>query len=66
MSVTILLADDHHVVRQGLRSLLESEPSFKVVGEACNGLEAVQMTEQLHPHVVVLDLMMPALNGLEE
>jgi two-component system response regulator NreC len=65
MSVTILLADDHHVVRQGLRSLLESEPSFRVVGEACNGLEAVQMTEQLHPHVVVLDLMMPALNGLE-
>lgn len=65
MTVSILLADDHHVVRQGLRSLLDSEPAFSVVGEASNGLEAIQMVEQLHPQVVVLDLMMPGLNGLE-
>ena len=65
MTVTILLADDHHVVRQGLRSLLEMEPDFKVVGEASNGVEAIQMVEQLRPHILVLDLMMPSLNGLE-
>ena len=65
MTVTILLADDHIVVRQGLRSLLELEPDFKVVGEASNGVEAIQMVEQLRPHILVLDLMMPALNGLE-
>ena len=65
MTVTILLADDHIVVRQGLRSLLELEPEFKVVGEASNGVEAIQMVEQLRPHILVLDLMMPALNGLE-
>jgi two-component system response regulator NreC len=65
VTVSILLADDHHVVRQGLRSLLESEATFSVVGEASNGLDAIQMVEQLHPQVVVLDLMMPGLNGLE-
>lgn len=65
MGVTILLADDHHVVRQGLRSLLESEQGFGVLGEASNGAEAVQMVEKLHPQVLVLDLMMPVLNGLE-
>jgi len=65
MGVTILLADDHHVVRQGLRSLLEAEPGFLVLGEACNGAEAIEMVEQYHPHVLVLDLMMPLLNGLE-
>ena len=65
MVVSILLADDHNVVRQGLRSLLDSQPDFKVIGEACNGQEAVQMTQQLNPAVVVLDLMMPGLNGLE-
>lgn len=65
MSLTILLADDHHVVRQGLRSLLENEPGFRVVGEASSGVEAISLVEQLHPMVLVLDLMMPALNGLE-
>ncbi len=65
MTVTILLADDHHVVRQGLRSLLELEAGFKVIGEASSGVEAIQMVEQYHPQVLVLDLMMPALNGLE-
>ena len=62
---TVVLADDHHVVRQGLRSLLEAEPDFSVVGEAGDGLEAAQLVERLRPDVLVLDLMMPGLNGLE-
>jgi DNA-binding NarL/FixJ family response regulator len=62
---TIVLADDHHVVRQGLRALLEAETDFNVIGEAGDGLEAIQLIEQLRPNVLVLDLMMPGLNGLE-
>lgn len=62
---TIVLADDHHIVRQGLRALLEVEPGFTVVAEAGDGLEALQLVEQLVPNVLVLDLMMPGLNGLE-
>jgi DNA-binding NarL/FixJ family response regulator len=62
---TIVLADDHHVVRQGLRALLEAQPDFQLVGEAGDGLEAVQLTERLKPDVLVIDLMMPSLNGLE-
>lgn len=61
---TIVLADDHHVVRQGLRSLLEAEPDFSVIGETADGLEATQLVERLQPDVLVLDLMMPGLNGL--
>ena len=62
---TIVLADDHHVVRQGLRALLEAEPGFSVVAEAADGLEAVNLVERLKPNVLVLDLMMPRLGGLE-
>jgi DNA-binding NarL/FixJ family response regulator len=62
---TIMLADDHPVVRQGLRALLGAEPDFRLIGEAGDGLEAVQLVERLQPHVLVLDLMMPGLNGLE-
>jgi two-component system response regulator NreC len=62
---TIVLADDHHVVRQGLRALLEGQPDFQLVGEAGDGLEAVQLTERLKPDVLIIDLMMPSLNGLE-
>ena len=65
MSVTVLLADDHPIVRQGLRHLLEMQPDFKVVGEASDGLEASQMAERYHPDVLVVDMMMPGLNGLE-
>ncbi len=65
MTISILLADDHHVVRQGIRNLLETEADFEVVGEASTGLEAVQMADKLNPDVIVLDLMMPGLNGLE-
>jgi DNA-binding NarL/FixJ family response regulator len=63
--ISILLADDHVVVRQGLRSLLESQPDFTIVFEASSGLEALQGVERLHPQVTILDLMMPGLGGLE-
>lgn len=62
---TIVLADDHPVVRQGLRALLEAEPDFRVIGEAGDGLETAQLVERLKPHVLVMDLMMPSLTGLE-
>jgi PAS domain S-box-containing protein len=61
----ILLADDHEFVRHGVRSLLESHPDFEVCGEAVNGSEAVSMAERLQPDVVVLDISMPEMNGLE-
>jgi two-component system response regulator NreC len=62
---TIVLADDHHIVRQGLRILLEAEPDFTIVGEAADGREAMALVERLQPDVLLLDLMMPGLNGLE-
>jgi two-component system response regulator NreC len=62
---TIILADDHRIVRQGLRALLEAEPGFQLVGETGDGLEAVQLAQRLQPDVAVLDLMMPSINGLE-
>jgi DNA-binding NarL/FixJ family response regulator len=65
MAVTILLADDHHVVRQGLRMLIEAQENFRVVAEAGDGLEAVKLAEHLKPHVLIVDLMMPGINGLE-
>ena len=65
MTVSILLADDHPVVRQGLRALLEGESDFRIIGEVGDGLEASQLAERLQPDVLVLDLMMPGLNGLE-
>jgi len=61
----ILVADDHEVVRKGLRSLLEQEPGLEVVGEASNGREAVEKATATRPDVVVLDIGMPELNGLE-
>src|SRR5919106_1620325 len=63
--ITIVVADDHKVVRQGLRAVLEAEPSFHVVGEAGNGLEVAPLVERRQPNVLVLDLMLPNLNGLE-
>ena len=63
--ITVLLADDHEVVLEGLRMLLNLEDDIKVIGEARTGREAIQMTQKLHPAVVVMDIAMPALNGLE-
>lgn len=64
-AVTVLLADDHHVVREGLRALLEDTEDLEVVGEAGDGLQTLSLAERLRPHVLVLDLMMPGLGGLE-
>jgi len=65
MSITILLADDHNVVRQSLRAMLEGQPDFSVIGEAVEGFEAVRLAERLRPDVMVVDLHMPGLNGIE-
>ncbi len=64
-TIRILIADDHAVVRRGLRSILQIEKDFQVVGEASNGSEAVEMTRQLKPQVVIMDLIMPAKSGGE-
>jgi DNA-binding NarL/FixJ family response regulator len=63
--ITVLLADDHQIVREGFRSLLGHERDIEVVGEAATGREAVQLTRKLRPAVVVMDIAMPLLNGLE-
>jgi DNA-binding NarL/FixJ family response regulator len=63
--IRVLLADDHTIVRQGLRALLEAEPDFAVVAEAATGREAVQLAKKFLPEVVVMDIAMPTLNGLE-
>lgn len=63
--IKIVLADDHAIVRQGLRALLAAEPNFTVVGEAGDGLEALDLVKKLKPDVVILDVRMPNLNGLE-
>ena len=62
---TVVLADDHAIVRHGLRALLETEPDIKLVGEAEDGLETVRLVEQLRPDVLIVDLVMPGLGGLE-
>jgi two-component system, NarL family, nitrate/nitrite response regulator NarL len=63
--ITVLLADDHMVVREGLRALLQAESDIEVIGEAQDGRKAVQLTKALRPAVVVMDIAMPQLNGLE-
>ncbi len=63
--VTILLAEDHAIVRQGLCALLNADGGFKIVGEARTGREAVELTASLRPDVIVMDIAMPVLNGLE-
>jgi two-component system response regulator NreC len=65
MSVTVLLVDDHPIVRQGLRNLLDSMPDFKVIGEAGDGLQALEMIEKTLPQVLVIDVVMPGLTGIE-
>jgi len=64
-AVRVLLADDHTLVRAGLRKLLESMPEIEVVGEAGDGLALLELAEQLQPHLVLMDIAMPGLNGLE-
>ena len=65
MPIRILLADDHRIVREGLKDLLEKRTDLKVVGEAADGLEAVRLAALLKPDVVIIDISMPVLNGIE-
>lgn len=65
MSIRIILADDHAIVRDGLRFILEAQPDFQVIGDAANGREAVRQASQNCPDVVILDIAMPELNGIE-
>lgn len=64
MSIRIILADDHRIMREGLRSLLEKQPDIEVVAEAENGRTAVQLVRELSPDVVIMDIAMPDLNGI--
>jgi NarL family two-component system response regulator LiaR len=65
MAIRILITDDHGVVRQGLRMFLSLDPELEVVGEAANGQEAVAMARELEPDVVLMDLLMPVMDGIE-
>lgn len=64
-SIQIVLADDHRIVRDGIRSLLESSDSIKVVGEATNGEEAIDLVKKMNPDLLIMDISMPKINGIE-
>jgi two-component system response regulator NreC len=63
--ITIILAEDHQIVREALRLLLEIQPDFKIVAETGDGLDTLQLTEKFKPHMLIVDVMMPGLSGLE-
>ena len=65
MTIKIMLADDHQIVRQGLRNLLAAEPDMQVVAEADNGRKVLPLVEKLAPNIVIMDISMPELNGIE-
>lgn len=65
MSIRILLADDHKIIREGLRSLLEKQSDMEVAGEVEDGISAVRVSEKLHPDIVIMDIGMPDMNGIE-
>lgn len=65
MLTRILIADDHSLIRQGIRAILAPDPSFSVVAEACNGIEAVALAEKHHPDIALIDVSMQQLNGLD-
>jgi DNA-binding NarL/FixJ family response regulator len=63
--VRIVIVDDHMILLQGIRKLLEAEPGYQVVGEACDGLEAVELIRRLKPDIAIMDITLPGLNGLD-
>ncbi|MCK5097549.1 MAG: response regulator transcription factor, partial [Desulfobacteraceae bacterium] len=64
-SIKVLIADDHAIVRDGIQQLLKKESDIEVIGEAIDGIQALEKVKDLNPHVVLLDIAMPNLNGLE-
>lgn len=62
--IRLVIADDHHIMREGLRELIQSDPELEVVGEAANGREAIELTRQLKPDMVLMDLLMPGVDGV--
>ncbi len=65
MAITVILADDHKIIRDGLRTLIESQPEMQVIAEAENGRETIKLAKELHPDVVIMDISMPDLNGID-
>jgi DNA-binding NarL/FixJ family response regulator len=65
VAVKILIADDHEIVRQGIRRVLETKPEWDICGEAANGQEAVQMAQELTPDIIIMDVTMPVMSGFE-
>jgi DNA-binding NarL/FixJ family response regulator len=63
--ITVLLVDDHGLVRKGFRRMLEDDPEIRVVGEGTNGQEAIKLAQELHPRVIVMDMAMPGLDGVQ-
>ena len=63
-TIQIIIADDHSIVRKGIRALLATEPDIQVIGEAADGKEAVTMAQQLRPDVILMDLVMPKMDGI--
>ena len=64
-SKRVLVVDSHAIVRRGVRAMVESKPYWEVVGEAASGLDAIQLAEEVRPHIVVMDLSLPRLSGLD-
>ncbi|OPY78824.1 MAG: Transcriptional regulatory protein DegU [Syntrophus sp. PtaU1.Bin005] len=65
MAITVILADDHKIIRDGLKTLIESQPGMKVIAEAENGRETIKLAKELKPSVVIMDISMPDLNGID-
>lgn len=65
MAITVILADDHKIIRDGLRTLIESQPEMQVIAEAENGRETIKLAKELQPDVVIMDISMPDLNGID-